>query len=356
MDSRRKKYNIKYSKYFYKLYLEYNNKSFISRSNEISNCLNYWEWDLYKKNKIMDLQKVNRCKSRFCPNCKQLDISKFIHKFRSIIEDYQKDYYFYFLTLTIPSVSENDLEITLSKLNKAFAKFKELYCYPKITVSGKKSKKAFQDRLIDISGGIRVLEITYNKINGYHPHYHIFIMTKEQIPENIMKKKHIARYSTNRKKIDLKSDLEKQISKVWAEVWYNTKIKDSEYNLSDVYFDKDNGYKVLEVDLREFDERGIYETIKYTFKDSEIMNFYVFETLYFALYGKRIRQGFGILYNLKIDDTELETGEQQDLILEFEETPEKLITKKIIELLTDYREYKKISRYTPKLQDNIKNQ
>lgn len=356
MDSRRKKYNIKYGKYFYKLYLEYSNKNFINRSNKISSCLNYWEWDLYEKNKIMDLKKVNRCNSRFCPNCKQLDISKFIYKFRSVIEDFSKDYFFYFLTLTIPSVPDNELENTLIKLNKAFTKFKELYSYPKFTSSGRKSKRTLHDRLIDVAGGIRVLEITYNAKNGYHPHYHIFIMTETEIPENIIKKKHIARYSTSRQKIDLKSDLEKQISKVWAEIWYNIKIKDNDYKLSETFFDKDKGYKVLEVDLREFDEGGIYETIKYTFKDSEISNYYVFKTLYFALYGKRMRQGFGILYNLKIDDTDIEIGEQQELVLEFAETPTKLITKQIIELLTTYKEYKKISRYVPEIQDDIKNQ
>ena len=351
--NKKKAKNYKYGDYFYRMHKEFETKSYFNRSNEIKGCLNYWLWDKYELNKLLDLNKVNRCKSRFCPNCKQYDVSKFIHKFRGIIENEMQDYNFYFLTLTIPSVSASELEDTLLRLNKSFARFKELYSYPKLTPAGNKSKKAYQDRLIDIAGGIRVLEITYNYKNGYHPHYHIFVMTKEPIPYDIMQKKHIARYSTKRKQIDFKSDLEKQISRVWSEIWYNTKIDDKQYQLNKTYFDEANKYKVLEVDFREFDEKGIYETIKYTVKDSDIVNYDVFKTLYFALFGKRIRQGFGVLYNLQVDDSDLECGQEQELILEFVEEPKKLVTKNITELLTTYKDYKKIARKTVPIDNNI---
>lgn len=353
MRNKKKEYNIKYANYFFRMSKEFINKNFINRSDDLKNCLNYWSWDMYQQNKLLDLKSVNRCKSRFCPNCKQLDISRFIHKFREIIDINKDKYNFYFLTLTIPSCSAAELESTLKKLNKSFTRLKEMYSYDKLTPTGKKAKKAYQNRLIDIAGGIRVLEITYNSRNGFHPHYHIFVMTEKPIPYDLLSKKHIARYNKNRKSIDLKSDLELQISRKWAEVWYNTKVSKNDYKLHNVYFNEEKGYKVLEVDFREFDERGIYETIKYTFKDSDISSFEVFKTLYFALYGKRMRQGFGVLYNLKIDDSELEVGEEQGLELEIAENPIELITRGITELLTTYKDYKKISRKQSPIDNNI---
>lgn len=350
---KQKLYNKKYSKYFYKMYLEESEKNFISRSKEINDCMNYWEWDLYEKNKILDLKKVNRCKSRFCPNCKLLDISKFIHKFKEILNVYMQDYNFYFLTLTIPSIEASELNNTLFKLNKCFAKLKEMYSYPKYSSKGNKNRKAYQNRLIDIAGGIRVLEITYNYKNGYHPHYHIVIMTKDPIPRHLLVKNHLARFSKKRNKLDFKNEIERQISRKWAELWYNTKVSENEYKLSETYFDIENKYKVLEVDLREFDEKGIYETLKYTFKDTDISSYKVFKELYYSLKGKRLRQGFGVLYNVKIDDDELEVGEQQELLLEFDEDPINIITKGIKELITTYKEYKKISRKQIQINTNI---
>lgn len=356
MRTKHKTYNIKYSNYFFRMSKEFFNKNFVNRSDDLRNCLNYWHWDLYQENKLLDLKTVNRCKSRFCPNCKLLDISRFIHKFRDIIDTNKEKYNFYFLTLTIPSCSPGDLEDTLKKLNKSFARLKEMYSYDKLTPTGKKSKKAYHNRLIDLAGGIRVLEITYNFTNGYHPHYHIFVMTEKPIPYDLLRKKHIARYSKKRKSVDLKSDLELQISRKWAEIWYDTKVSKKDYKPHNTYFNEELGYKILEVDFREFDEKGIYETIKYTFKDTDITTYEVFKTLYFSLYGKRMRQGFGVLYNLKIDDDELEVGEQQGLELEIAENPVDLITRGLTELLTTYKDYKKISRKHSQIDNSIKDE
>ena len=52
-------------------------------------------------------------------------------------------------------------------------------------------------------------------------------------------------------------------------------------------------------------KKGIYEVFKYCFKDIDIKNIEVFKNLCFGLKGKRIRQGYGSLYKLKIDDKDL---------------------------------------------------
>ena len=46
---------------------------------------------------------------------------------------------------------------------------------------------------------------------------------------------------------------------------------------------------------------GFYEVFKYVFKDTDIKDFEVFRHLFFGLRDKRLRQGYGLLYNFNID-------------------------------------------------------
>lgn len=92
------------------------------------------------------------------------------------------------------------------------------------------------------------------------------------------------------------------------------------------------------------DSSGIVEVLKYTFKDSDIVSYNVFKNLVMALDKKRIRHGYGILYNIKLEnDTDGEVLSLEEYLTE-EGDPENLLTHEIRELLTDYKEYRKISR------------
>lgn len=348
-------YNSKYKGYYYKMFFNTKEKTYLEKSNRIGDCMSYWQWDAYHKNQLLDLKKVNRCmNNRFCPNCRKMDLSKFIYKFKDVFNEY-KDYNYYFLTLTIPSCKADDLEDTLVKLNNMFAKFKEKFSYEKFTDTGKPTKKAFQERLIDLSGGIRVLEITYNQKNGYHPHYHCVVLTKDKVSDDLMEKRHKARFSIKRNAYDYKSDIEVQISQIWSMIYNGDEISSKNYNKINYDVSKneyEDNKKVLEVDFKEFDIDGLYEVFKYTFKDSDIPNFSVFDDLNKALQNKRIRQGFGVLYNLKTENIVI--GEQQELELMYEENPEDLLIKSINELFTIYKGYKKISRYNTQIDNNIK--
>lgn len=344
-------YNPIYSNWYYGMSQEFNNSKYKKRSDRIGSCLNLWHWDKYEQNKILDLQKVNRCSNnRFCPNCKLLDISKFIHNFREVYEDYlTRGYHFYMLTLTIPSCSGTDLKNTLDKLTKSFRKLTEKYVYDY------EDRKSFKDRTFKFEGGIKVLEITYNKENGFHPHYHCVVFTNYQIPYDLLRKSIKGKYSNKRQEYNHKSLIDIEISKLWSMIWYNERLSQKnidsiDFHPRDKYF-KD--YKLcLECDFIELDESGIYEVFKYTFKDTDIENYYVFKILVQALEGKRIRQGFGELFALDCED--IENGEVQELSLEIEENPVSLLTYEINELITTYRNYKKISRFNRQLDNNIK--
>lgn len=352
MDSK-KEYNYQYGNWYYGMSQEYTNKEKIyhNRSERISNCMNIWNWDKYEKNKLLDLQSVYKChNNRFCPNCKLLDISKFIHRFRNVYEEYTNlGYKAYMLTLTVPSVNGSELRTTIEKLNKCFRKLTEKFSYDL------DNNKSYQDRLFQIDGGIKVLEITYNENVGFHPHFHCVVFTKDNLSDTLLNKHIEGKYSNKRQSFNMKSYIDLQIGQLWSMIWYNERlttknINDIVYDPKEVYFKTNK--KCLEVDFVPLDENGIYEVFKYTFKDTDIKNYYVFKTLVQALEGKRIRQGFGILFNMKCE--EIEDGEMQDLELELKENPVSLLTYEINELISTYRQYKKISRFNRQIDNNIK--
>lgn len=346
-------YNTQYSKWYYGMSEEFtdNGKIYKKRSERIKDCLNLWHWNKYEKNKILDLQSVNRCiNNRFCPNCKLLDISKFIHKFRDVYSEYSNlGYKAYMLTLTIPSVPGSDLKRTIDKLNKSFRKLIEKFTYDI------DNSKSYKDRLIKLEGGIKVLEITYNENNGFHPHFHCVVFTSKAIDVNLLKKHVEGKFSNKRNSYNYKSYIDLQIGQLWSMIWYNERLTSK--NINDIVYDPKEEYfkigkKNLEVDFVELDEYGIYEVFKYTFKDTDIKNYYVFKTLVQSLENKRIRQGFGILFNMQCE--EIDDGEIQDLELVEKENPVSLLTYEINELISTYRQYKKISRFNRQIDDNIK--
>lgn len=346
-------YNDQYSKWYYGMAQEYSElkRKYRYRSDSINDCMNVWHWDKYTKNKLLDLQSVNRCRNnRFCPNCKLLDISKFIHEFRNNYEDLSlKGYKAYMLTLTIPSVNGEDLRLTIDKLNKSFRKLCEKFSYDLDTGKG------YKDRYITFAGGIKVLEITYNESQGFHPHFHCVVFSKDILDLKLLDKFIQGKWSIKRQEYNYKSHIDIQIGKLWSMIWYNERL-DSK-NIETIVYDPKEEYfknnkKCLEVDFRELDENGIYEVFKYTFKDTDIKSYYVFKKLVQALENKRIRQGFGMLYNMQCEEVEI--GELQDLNLEIKEDPESLVTFEIQELITTYKEYRKVSRFNRQIDDNIK--
>lgn len=326
--------------YFAMMYTEYNNERFLNRFFRMKECLDYWFWDEYKINKVLDLQKVNCCKDRFCPNCRSIAINrnivKFSPHFKRMIE---KGYNPYLMTLTIPNVLGKDLKNTVNKLNKAFTKFWRWL--------GKDvgRKGGYKDRLFYIPALIKVLEITVQKNNNnmYHPHFHLLAFLDNEESENF--KKYIdGGFQRNTQSNIFYSDADIHIMKLWYMAYNNISIRNY-YKISNNWFD------LYICDVREMDSiTGIYEVFKYSFKDSDIRNYNNFKVIFDSIDGKRLRQGYGELYNIKIDDEDVEDGEEYEsikdyLLIDEKEEPQQQVTKAIRELTTVYQEYKKISRF-----------
>jgi len=334
----KKTINLIHSKYFYTMYKEFENKRYKNKSDRINDCLNLWVWDLYKENKLLDLQRLNRCMdNKFCPNCRKFSLASAIHNFSpSFKKLIDEGYNPYLLTLTVPNVPADQLKDTIKKLNIAFRKFFQKFSQPV-----GKGYHGFSERLIQFDAALKVLEVTYNKNeNTYHPHFHI-IMFSQEYDTTIFTKDIPGAWSNKKQEVLYNSELDIHLMKIWKMCYDKITMSEKNYrNMSNEWYD------LYMCDIREMNESGIYEVLKYTFKDTDIINYKIFKTLFIALDGQRIRQGHGLLFNIKVE--ELADGEKQDIeeFLEKKENPEQLLTQEIQTLITVYKDYKKISRFS----------
>lgn len=91
---------------------------------------------------------------------------------------------------------------------------------------------------------------------------------------------------------------------------------------------------------------GIYEIFKYFFKDLDINNQGIFRDLYFGLKRKRLRQGYGLLHNIKVDDRDIVDDELKDDIsnyLEFKDELPLISVNNFRDNFEKDRDYKKVS-------------
>jgi plasmid rolling circle replication initiator protein Rep len=332
-------YNTLYSNWYLEMSKEFKDLTaysdhLIKKSDRIRSCLNLWSWDVYHKNKLMDLQKVNRCmNNRFCPNCRKWDLAGAIHNlskpFNMLLN---KGYYPYLVTLTVPNVDAEALKGTIDKMNKAFKKVFGAFNY---TLTG--TTKGFSERYIEVAAALKVLEITYNSVKDtYHPHFHC-IFFSEDYDEGIFIKDIPGEWSSKRQSYNFYSLMDIQVMKLWTMFYTNTRLTANNYNGL-------NTADLFLCDIREMDSSGIVEVLKYTFKDTDIVKYDVFKIIEIALENKRIRQGYGLLYNLKLEgETEGDKLSLMEFLTEIEE-PEKLLTQGIEQLINEFKEYRKISR------------
>jgi plasmid rolling circle replication initiator protein Rep len=322
-------YNVKFANYYYKLYLDDKQEKYFNLSNNVKQCLSYWNWDLYELNKILDLKKVNRCKNRFCSNCRKWELSRALRNlephFKKLVND---GFYPFMLTLTVPNCQGSDISFVLDKMQKSFRKF-----YHWMSMD---DKRKYSNRLVKFSAAIRCIEITYNSnSNSYHPHYHclVFVHSDYYNPV-IFDKKYKGEWSNKRNSNNMYSDIDMQVRKLWTLAYNGRSLR---------YFDRQDDIYIA--DIREMSDTGIFEVMKYVFKDTDISNFYVFRNFYFGLYNKRIRQGYGLLFNVNVDGDS--DGKEQLLsdYIHIKESPSQLVTTEIKTLYTRYDKYIKLSRF-----------
>jgi hypothetical protein len=113
--------------------------------------------------------KAKYCKNRWCPVCTRIKTAQTIHRYEPIIKLWDNAM---FVTLTAPTVEENDLE---KCVNDRICKFKK-----SIERIKKRRLRSNSNSII----GIRALEITYNIDNNwYHPHFHVIVKNQDDALE-----------------------------------------------------------------------------------------------------------------------------------------------------------------------------
>jgi len=334
MDEKRL-FNDKISRYFYRLHCEFGslrNKKYLRISERVKSCLNMWVWDAYYQNLVLDLKKVNRCKCKFCSNCRRLDLSRAFNNLIVPFSEYIKVGYMpIFVTLTVPNCKGEDLSFVLDKMNLSFKKFWNWFHLD--------GKNGFSKRFLKFFGAVRCIEVTYNSHRSdYHPHYHLLILIRFCDYDEILFYKYIdGEWSDKRQQMNYLSDIDVQVRKLWTLAYTNSSL--SNYSsLVDLY----------KCDVQEMYDDGISEVLKYSFKDTDLLNYFIFKDLYFSLYNRRLRQGYGNLYNVKLENDS--DGVKQDLysylLFNKEELPVELVTRDMETLYNgSHKDYTKISRF-----------
>lgn len=80
--------------------------------------------------------------------------------------------------------------------------------------------------------------------------------------------------------------------------------------------------------------------------DLDIINQEIFRDLYFGLKRKRLRQGYGELYNVKVDDMDMRDEDCIENYLEYKDEEPQIVANKYIRDMTEkYGDYRKVSIY-----------
>ena len=136
---------------------------------KLANCSTYWRAELLHSVEMVDVISVNRCKSRFCPNCARIRAARYAQAIRAYAEAHPAAP-LYAITLTLPSA-----EALAPRLRDLMGMWQRLY---------KAATAARKPAPLRMIGAIRSVEITWSIAGGWHPHLHILAEIPQPIPEN----------------------------------------------------------------------------------------------------------------------------------------------------------------------------
>lgn len=101
------------------------------------------------------------CKNRWCPTCQSIRIAKLINGYAPQLKALAKTDGWYFVTLTLPTVTAEDLPMRIQQMLKTW--------------------RRILHKCRDMKGatGLRKSECTIRPMGMYHHHYHVLILGKE---------------------------------------------------------------------------------------------------------------------------------------------------------------------------------
>ncbi len=297
------RYNDYISVYYDQLAMEEDDVCFKRNSEAIKTCGKNWFFDHYRMQGVYDLKNVYHCHDKFCLYCQKLLQATRLMKYSPKIEQYiSEGKYLYHIVFTMPSVSF----FNKTYVKKLFGKFKLLIRY---FTSNAKNKLGWEK--YGFVGAIRSFEATVND-NKFHPHLHSFWAFDNPLPDDSCK---INKYSynyTDGKWFFARTFTEFEIT--LQKVWYLliNGIKVTPENISALTL----GYSCTVDRVTD----NYYEAFKYTVKiykdDGDFdLTYSQFKTLYFALKGVHIFQGYGDLYRTDVNQIDESMAEKYDYLI-----------------------------------------
>lgn len=273
----------------------------LKKSNSVKNCHNYWNLETYEKLKFSDILSISLCKDKFCKNC-QNELSKTRYrKYVPVLDDFKKKYDLYHVVFTVKNVSGDKLK---KRLNDMYEKFPLLI--QKLKGNKDRKVKGIDFSWLGYAGAVRSLEINVsikNKQYDYHPHFHCIFLFRKGLD---MDKLYINDFSYSRKRGNTVRKFT-AFEILLQKMWYLT-LNGKKINLKNLN-SLDEGYSVMVEKIEDTKASGYKEVFKYTLKEdfkAVYDDYYVFRTLYDALYRRKIIQGYGVLNKYIFDDEILE--------------------------------------------------
>lgn len=133
---------------------------------KLANCSTYWRAELLHSVEMIDVISVNRCKSRFCPNCARIRAARYAAAIRAYAAAHPAAP-LYAITLTLPSA-----EALAPRLRDLMGMWQRLY---------RAAASANKPAPLRMIGAIRSTEVTWSGA-GWHPHLHILAELPQPIP------------------------------------------------------------------------------------------------------------------------------------------------------------------------------
>ena len=171
----------------------------------MSNCLEYWDWNKYEPEKIMDLVRVSRCKSKWCANCQGLYAAQMSTQMST------QKLTAYHLTLTVKNCRITELENELQKMAKAFSRMWQGW-----KMLSKNQNRKGSKGCLTLTAAFRSIEITESKKGTLHPHIHAILATDEPIKKEMLEPRIVGRFDKIRKVQRFLSPVEEMIAAEWA--------------------------------------------------------------------------------------------------------------------------------------------
>lgn len=312
--------------YYDEMFNRKRQKKFLNKSDNVRRCAQSWFFDNYRMQRVRDLKSVFLCHDKFCLNCQKLLQASRLRKYSPLIEKLIDDgKHLYHFTFTLKNVAAEKLKETVKKMLENFKYLTRFF-------SGN-AKSALNLVRYGYIGATRSLEITYEG-NLYHPHLHCIFAFDEKLYTEKDKYNVFSWDFRDGKKIFVRafSDFEIIMQKIWYLLLNGQKVTPENVEKLPL------GYSCICDEITS----NYYEAFKYTIKLQEKdgildMTYDNFETLYNALDGVHVFQGYGKLYRVGADEIDESFIEKYNMLvaqLQLVEMPE-LDCMKIQELLLD---------------------